>query len=128
MRGQIVSRGERADDRMRELDVAAAAATLRMLGNRRRLMILARLIDGREACVGRMADALGLSPSALSQHLARMRKEGMVVFRREAQTAWYRIADPQLEELLAVLHEYFRRRPSQPGRARKCRPTAIGPR
>ena len=48
-----------------------------------------------------------MSQSALSQHLARMRQEGLVAFRRDAQTLWYRIADPRVEELFATLHRLF---------------------
>ena len=60
-----------------------------------------------EATVGDLADAIGLSQSALSQHLARMREEGIVTFRRDAQTLWYRIADPRVESLLATLHRLY---------------------
>ena len=60
-----------------------------------------------EATVGALADAVGLSQSALSQHLARMREEGIVAFRRDAQTLWYRIADPRVESLLATLHRLY---------------------
>ena len=44
-----------------------------------------------------LAEAVGLSQSALSQHLAKMREEGIVTFRRDGQTLWYRIADPRVE-------------------------------
>ena len=50
---------------------------------------------------------VGLSQSALSQHLAKMRDEGLVAFRREGQTLWYRIADPRVEALLATLYELY---------------------
>jgi ArsR family transcriptional regulator, virulence genes transcriptional regulator len=55
----------------------------------------------------RLAKAVGLSQSALSQHLARMREEGLVTFRRESQTLWYRIADPRIEQLFATLHRPY---------------------
>ena len=54
-----------------------------------------------------LAEAVGLSQSALSQHLAKMRAEGLVTFRRESQTLWYRIADPRIEQLFAALHRLF---------------------
>jgi ArsR family transcriptional regulator len=57
--------------------------------------------------VGDLADAVNLSQSALSQHLARMREEGLVAFRGEGQTLWYRIADHRLEALLATLYELY---------------------
>jgi len=83
------------------------ADLLRTLANDRRLLILCRLVECGEATVGELADDVELSKSALSQHLARMREEGLVVFRRDAQTLWYRIADPRVEDLLATLHRLY---------------------
>ena len=54
-----------------------------------------------------VTEAVGLSQSALSQHLARMRAEGLVTYRRESQTLWYRIADPRIEQLFATLYSLF---------------------
>ncbi len=86
---------------------AEVAALLRALGNDRRLLILCKLVESGEATVGSLADDVGLSQSALSQHLGRMRDEGIVAFRREAQTIWYRIADSRVETLLATLHRLY---------------------
>ncbi len=94
-----------------ERDVAEVAGILRALANERRLMILCRLVERGEANVSALVDAVGLSQSALSQHLARMREEGLVTFRRESQTLWYRIADPRVERLFATLHALFCARP-----------------
>ena len=69
--------------------------------------LLAFLAVARERSFTRAAAQLGLSQSALSQHLARMREEGIVAFRRDAQTLWYRIADPRVESLLATLHRLY---------------------
>ena len=90
-----------------ERKAAKVAGLLGALANERRLMILCRLVEWGEANVGSLADAVELSQSALSQHLARMRQEGLVTFRRDGQTLWYRIADPRLEELFATLHRLF---------------------
>jgi ArsR family transcriptional regulator len=90
-----------------EASAAAAAKLLRVLANERRLMILCRLVEWGEGNVGALADDVGLSQSALSQHLAKMRQEGLVAFRRDGQTLWYRIADPRVEELFATLHRLF---------------------
>jgi ArsR family transcriptional regulator len=87
------------------------ADVLRALGNERRLMILCKLVEWGEANVTALADAVGLSQSAVSQHLARMREEGLVATRREAQTIWYRIADPRIERVLTTLHELYCRQP-----------------
>ena len=83
------------------------AALLRAVANERRLLILCRLVELGEATVKSLADSVGLSQSALSQHLAKMRDEGLVTYRREAQTSWYRIADLRVERLLATLHELY---------------------
>ena len=96
----------------RDLAAFAANATLvadilRALANERRLMILCKLVEWGEATVGSLAEAVGLSQSALSQHLAKMREEGIVTYRRESQTLWYRIADPRTEALLGHLQQLY---------------------
>jgi DNA-binding transcriptional ArsR family regulator len=83
------------------------ADLLRTLGNERRLMILCKLVEAGEMNVGALVDAVGLSQSALSQHLAKMRDENIVTFRRDGQTLWYRIADPRIEQLMAELHRLY---------------------
>jgi ArsR family transcriptional regulator, virulence genes transcriptional regulator len=83
------------------------AAMLRAIANERRLMILCKLVEWGEANVTSLADPVGLSQSALSQHLAKMRAEGLIAFRRDGQTLWYRIADRRIEELFATLHRLF---------------------
>ena len=83
------------------------AAVLRALANERRLMVLCKLVEWNEATVGTLAEAVGLSQSALSQHLAKMREEGIVTYRRESQTLWYRIADPRMEALLGYLQQLY---------------------
>ena len=84
-----------------------AAALLRSLGNDRRLLILCTLIGSGEASAGELAAAVELSPSAASQHLARMREEGLLASRREAQSVFYRIADPDLEKIVALLKDIY---------------------
>jgi DNA-binding transcriptional ArsR family regulator len=90
-----------------ESKAGEVAGILRALANERRLMILCKLVEWGEANVSSLAEAVGLSQSALSQHLAKMRDEGIVTFRRESQTLWYRIADPRIETLFATLHNLF---------------------
>lgn len=84
-----------------------AARLLKLLANENRLLILCRLVAEREMPVGALADAVGLSQSALSQHLAKMRDEGLVATRREAQTVHYRIADPDARRILALLKNIY---------------------
>lgn len=97
----------RIDPRALEAKAGQVADLLGALANDRRLLILCKLVETGEATVGALADDVGLSQSALSQHLARMREGGIVSFRRDAQTLWYRIADPRVETLLATLHRLY---------------------
>jgi len=90
-----------------EAKAAEAAQMLRLLANERRLLLLCQLAAEGEAAVGALADSVGLSPSALSQHLARLRDDGLVTTRREAQTIYYRIADPRVARLLALLKDIY---------------------
>lgn len=83
------------------------AETLKAIGNARRLMVLCKLVEHGEATVAALAQEVGLSQSALSQHLAKMREEQLVTFRRESQTLWYRIADPRVETLLDTLYNLY---------------------
>ena len=94
---------------VQELENKAAdiAALLKAMGNERRLVILCELVVHGEMSVGSMVKSIGLSQSALSQHLAKMREEGIVATRREGQTIWYRIAEPRVEELMAILHQLY---------------------
>ncbi|MCW2337941.1 DNA-binding transcriptional ArsR family regulator [Sphingobium sp. B2D3A] len=90
-----------------EARAGEVAQVLKELGNGRRLMLLCKLVEHGERMVGDLADDVGLSQSALSQHLARLREEGLVTSRRESQTIWYRIADPRIETLLATLYQLY---------------------
>ena len=83
-----------------------AARLLRALSNERRLMILCQLGDGERA-VGELLPLVGLSQSALSQHLALLREEGLVTTRREGVSILYRIADPAALKVIAVLAEIY---------------------
>ena len=89
-----------------QASAANAARLLRALANEKRLMILCQLTEG-ERSVGELQPLLGLSQSALSQHLAVLREEGVVATRRDAQTIWYRIHDPAAMQVVATLAEIF---------------------
>jgi ArsR family transcriptional regulator len=79
-----------------------ATRLLKALGHEARLMVLCQLVDG-EHSAGALQEMSGLSQSALSQHLARLREEGLVDTRREAQTIYYRLADPNAARVLETL-------------------------
>jgi ArsR family transcriptional regulator, virulence genes transcriptional regulator len=83
------------------------AERLRALGHDARLLVLCRLVREGEVTAGALTGIGGLSQSALSQHLARMRDDGIVTFRREGQTLWCRIADAKIEQLMGVLFELY---------------------
>jgi len=89
-----------------EARASEAAKLLRALANERRLMILCQHAD-RERSVGELLPLVGLSQSALSQHLAVLREDGIVATRRESQTIWYRIDDPAAVKVVATLAEIF---------------------
>lgn len=86
---------------------AQAAALLRALANEQRLLILCHLAAAGELSVSSLGDRMTLSQSALSQHLARLREDGVVSFRREAQTLYYQIADEKAGRVLGLLHEIY---------------------
>ncbi len=89
-----------------EESAGRAAALLRLLGNEKRLMLLCQLADG-EMSVSALQRRIGLSQSALSQHLALLREEGVVATRREGQTIHYRIADESALRIIETLAALF---------------------
>ena len=96
----------RFDLAMFEESAGRAASLLRLLGNEKRLMLLCQLADG-ELSVRDIQSRVGLSQSALSQHLALLRAEGIVGTRRESQTIYYRIVDHAAMRVIETLAELF---------------------
>lgn len=84
-----------------------AAALLRTLSNEHRLLILCHLVSEGELPVGTIVERVGLSQSALSQHLAKLRAEGLIAFRRESQSLYYRVTDPRAGQVLELLRDIF---------------------
>ncbi|MFC0820462.1 ArsR/SmtB family transcription factor [Moraxella marmotae] len=84
-----------------------ASDFLRVLANENRLQILCLLIEHGEMSVGQIHAMTTLSQSALSQHLAKMRDEGLVSYRRQSQTLFYRICDDKVARIILVLKEIF---------------------
>lgn len=83
-----------------------ASRLMKTLGHPGRLMILCNLAEGERA-VGELADELDMSQSSLSQHLARMRSEELVEYRRESQTVYYRLADGEVHSVIKSLYRIF---------------------
>lgn len=92
-----------------------ASELFKALANRHRLLIVCQLIEG-ERSVGELAEALGIRDSGVSQHLALLRKDGIVAARRDGQTIWYSIASTEVQELLTTLYRVY------------CAPAACEPR
>jgi ArsR family transcriptional regulator len=89
-----------------EAKATSAARLLKALANEHRLMILCKLTEG-ELSVGDLVEAIGLSQSALSQHLAKLRADRLVATRRDAQTIYYRLASPDAARVLEVLADIY---------------------
>lgn len=85
---------------------AEAENFLKALANRNRLMILCELHKG-ERSVTALQREIGLSQSALSQHLARLREDSLVATRRESQTIFYSLADEKVSRLIGLLYELY---------------------
>ncbi|RZO86891.1 MAG: transcriptional regulator [Oceanococcus sp.] len=86
--------------------VDAAAGLLKALANPNRLMVLCLLADG-ELSVGQLNEQVPLTQSALSQHLAVLRRDGLVQTRRDAQTVYYSAQPGPAAEIIAVLHRTY---------------------
>ncbi len=97
-RKELVSLQEKAGE---------VAQLLKLLANEQRLLILCRLAMDREVTVGEIAEAVDLGQSALSQHLAKMREEGLIQPRKEGLNVYYRISDPNLATLLGTLKSIY---------------------
>lgn len=83
-----------------------ASEFLKSLGNPHRLMILCALGSG-EKSVGQLAEFLGIRDSTVSQHLALLRRDRIIVGRRDGQVIWYRIESEPALRMMAVLYESF---------------------
>lgn len=86
---------------------AQAVGLLKALASEPRLLVLCYLAEVGEMSAGDLTERVGLSQSALSQHLAKLREEGLVATRKQAQTVYYRVCDPRAQQLLALLHDLF---------------------
>lgn len=90
-----------------EAKAGEAASLLRALANEQRLLILCHLLTAGELSVSALSDELSLSQSALSQHLAKLRDEGIITNRRESQSLFYRVADEKAARVLVLLRDIY---------------------
>jgi ArsR family transcriptional regulator, virulence genes transcriptional regulator len=103
----------------------AASDLLKALANRHRLLILCQLI-GRERAVGELAAFLGIRDSTVSQHLALMRREGLVAARRDGQTIWYSISSAPARALLETLYRVYCGRSETASQTKPAKKTLTG--
>lgn len=87
-------------------NASKASKILKALSNHRRLLIVCALSHG-EKCVGELEDIVGISQSALSQHLAKLREDNLVATRRDAQTIYYSVSSAAVPELLLCLSQIY---------------------
>ena len=83
-----------------------AVSLLKGLANESRLMIMCVLSEG-EVSVGQLNERIKLSQSALSQHLAVLREQGLVKTRRESQTIYYQLEDSAAMNIIELLHDVY---------------------
>ncbi len=89
-----------------ERNIKMAVGLLKALSNERRLAIVCTLYKG-EKSVGELEELIGLSQSALSQHLARLRRDQLVETRRDAQTIYYSLKEDAIEDILNTLYKIY---------------------
>ena len=87
-------------------NVKQASSILKAMGNHHRLLVLCQLAVG-EKSVGELEKIIGLSQSALSQHLARLRRQNLVKTRRQAQTIFYSLDGEEAARIIGALHDIF---------------------
>jgi len=83
-----------------------AAAFLKGIANAHRLLILCQLAQG-EKSVSALIEETGIAQTSMSQHLAKLKKEGIVTFRRDHRTLYYSICNAAVLEIMQVLHGAF---------------------
>ena len=89
-----------------EKNSAQAVVLLKAMANERRLQILWLLHDS-ELSVGELCKMLELSQSALSQHLAWLRRDGLVETRKQAQTVYYTLSSKEVKAMITLLHGIY---------------------
>lgn len=94
------------DVQQMQKNAGEAATLLKSLAHPSRLLVLCALVN-REHTAGELEELTGLSQSAISQHLARLRHSGIVSTRRDAQWITYSLCCPQVRQLIGALHTLY---------------------
>ncbi|ANS84552.1 metalloregulator ArsR/SmtB family transcription factor [Vibrio scophthalmi] len=89
-----------------EKNSTQAVVLLKAMANERRLQILC-MLHNQEMSVGELCNKLALSQSALSQHLAWLRRDGLVNTRKEAQTVYYTLSSKEVKAMIELLHNIY---------------------
>lgn len=89
-----------------QANAGQATVLLKALANKHRLLLLC-LLNDKELSVGELNAVLKLPQSTLSQHLAVLRKDGLVATRRDAQTIHYSLASFEVKEIIATLYRLY---------------------
>lgn len=97
------------DDTLNDMTQYAgeAAAMLKAFAHPARLLVLCHLVDAGQLAAGELGKRAGLSQSAMSQHLAKLRDQGLVETHRAGTAIRYRVADANAARLLALLHQLY---------------------
>ena len=100
-----------SDIKNESFSIMAAAAgeaslLLKSLSHEGRLLLLCQLADG-EKSVGELTEALGLRQASISQQLARLRAEGLVMTRKEGQSVFYRLDDERARKIIELIHSFY---------------------
>ncbi len=94
------------DLQLMQENATRASELMKLLGHPHRLMILCELNQG-ERSVGQLTESVGINQSPLSQHLARMRHEGVVTSRRDAQTVYYSLNGTEVSSVIGLLYDLY---------------------
>jgi len=97
---------EKIDMSIMEERAGRASAFLKGIASPHRLMILCQLVEG-EKSVTELIEATDIAQTSMSQHLSKLRQEGLVTYRREHRTLYYRIDNPAVLNIMSVLYEEF---------------------
>lgn len=87
--------------------LSEATAVLNLMSHGDRLRVLCNLSTEGELTVGELLERIDLSGSALSQHLAKLRKSGLVATRKDRQNVYYRVGREDVEKILGTLYELY---------------------
>ncbi len=90
-----------------EQNAKYVSSVLKAIGNSKRVLLLCKIVEHGEVNAGSLVGVAGLSQSAMSQHLAKLREEKIIKYRREGQSLYYSLYDERIRELIVTLHRLY---------------------